>query len=54
MSRKKELRFRTEELLRSDRLKEYQQDFAKAVLTKAEYTLSEAIETLNEVLRKEK
>ncbi len=54
MAKKKRIKFQTEELLRSEPLSHYQKDFAKAVLTKAEYTLPEAIEELDKVLGKEK
>jgi hypothetical protein len=42
----------TEKLLKSKALAGYQQDFAKAILTKPEYTIEEAIATLDKTFKK--
>jgi hypothetical protein len=42
----------TESLLKSKALSGYQVDFAKAILTKPEYTVEEAIAALDKVLKK--
>jgi hypothetical protein len=42
----------TEKLLKSKALAGYQKDFAKAILKKPEYTLEEAIATLDKTLKK--
>jgi hypothetical protein len=42
----------TENLLKSKALAGYQQDFAKAILTKPEYTIEEAIATLDKTFKK--
>ena len=42
----------TEKLLKSEALAGYQQDFAKAILTKPEYTVEEAIAALDKVFKK--
>lgn len=42
----------TEKLLKSKALADYQKDFAKAILTKPEYTIEEAKTALDKVLKK--
>lgn len=44
-------RIRTEKLLTSKALSGYQRDFAKAILTKPEYTVEEAKAELDKVLK---
>ena len=44
-------RFSTEKLLKSRYLENYQPDFAKIILSKPAYTISEAIETLERTLK---
>lgn len=52
MSRKKnEKRYPAEVLLRSRVLSGYQKDFAKVILANKEYTVQEAIEALDKVLK---
>lgn len=48
----KETRYRTEKLLKSKHLAGYQQDFAKVILTKPEYTVKEAVKVLDAELSK--
>lgn len=45
-----EKKYPTNKLLKSRHLAGYQQDFAKVILTKPEYSISEAVETLDKVL----
>lgn len=58
MSRSKETttepekKYRTSKLLKSKALAEYQQDFARVILTKPEYSIREAKEVLDAVLKK--
>lgn len=58
MSRSKETttesekKYRTSKLLKSKALAEYQQDFARVILTKPEYSIREAKEALDAVLKK--
>ena len=58
MSRSKETttepekKYRTGKLLKSKALAEYQQDFARVILTKPEYSIREAKEALDAVLKK--
>jgi hypothetical protein len=40
-------------VLKSKALSGYQPDFARAILTKPEYTIEEAISTLDKALKKE-
>lgn len=47
------IKFRTEELLKSKALKNYQKDFAKALLTKPKYSMEEAKEVLDQFFGKE-
>lgn len=55
MSRKKnEKRYPAEVLLRSRVLSGYQKDFAKVILADKEYTVQEAIEALDKVLKPSK
>lgn len=49
---KKETAYRTERLLRSQALKGYQPDFARAILKKPYYTISEAKAALDAVLKR--
>ena len=52
MSRKKnEKRYPAEALLRSRVLSGYQKDFARVILANKEYTVQEAIEALDKVLK---
>lgn len=52
MSKKKsEKRYPAEALLRSRVLSGYQKDFAKVILANKEYTVQEAIEALDKVLK---
>lgn len=52
MSRKKnEKRYPAEALLKSKALSGYQKDFAKVILANKEYTVQEAIEALDKVLK---
>ena len=51
-SKTNELKVPTEKLLKSKALSGYQKDFAKAILTEPEYTLEEAINTLEKGLKK--
>ena len=44
-------RYATEKLLKSSHLKEYQPDFARVILTEPEYSVEEAREVLDAVLR---
>lgn len=44
-------KYPTEKLLKSKYLKKYQPDFAKVILTKPAYSISEAIEILDKKLR---
>ena len=58
MSRSKETttepekKYKTSKLLKSKALAEYQQDFARVILTKPEYSIREAKEALDAVLKK--
>ena len=52
MKSKDEVRFATEKLIKSHALADYQEDFARAILTKKEYTVSEAKAALDKVLKK--
>lgn len=45
-----EKKYPTKKLLKSRHLAGYQRDFAKVILTKPEYSISEAVETLDKVL----
>lgn len=49
--RQKEKRYATEKLLKSRHLAGYQPDFAKVILTKPAYSVSEAIEVLEKALK---
>ena len=49
---KKETTFRTERLLKSQALAGYQPDFARAILKKPFYTISEAKAALDAVLKR--
>ena len=52
MSKKKsEKRYQAETLLKSKALSGYQKDFAKVILANKEYTVQEAIEALDKVLK---
>lgn len=44
-------KYPTEKLLKSKHLKKYQPDFARVILTKPAYSISEAVETLNKKMR---
>lgn len=46
-----EKKFKTGRLLKSKQLAGYQQDFAHAILTKPEYTVTEAKGVLDQVLK---
>ncbi|MEY8339079.1 hypothetical protein AALB16_13860 [Lachnospiraceae bacterium 62-35] len=46
-----EKRYPVTKLLKSRRLSEYQPDFAKVILTEKEYTISEAKEALDKILK---
>ena len=46
------VKFKTERLLKSKALAGYQQDFAKVILKKEEYTIEEAKAALDAVLKK--
>ena len=49
---KQEKRYKTSELLKSKFIRErYQRDFAKVILTKPAYSLSEAVEALDKTLK---
>lgn len=52
MSKSTEPKYNTEMLLKSKVLAGYQRDFARAILTKPEYTITEAIAALDAVLKK--
>ena len=58
MSRSKETttepekKYKTSKLLKSKALAEYQQDFARVILVKPEYSIREAKEALDAVLKK--
>lgn len=52
MSRKKnEKRYPAEALLKSKALSGYQKDFAKVILANKEYTVQEAIEALDKMMK---
>lgn len=52
MSKKKsEKRYPVEALLKSKALSGYQKDFAKAILANKEYTVQEAIEALDKMMK---
>lgn len=46
-------KYKTEKLLKSKQLSGYQKDFAKAILTKSDYTVEEAKKALDTVLKGE-
>lgn len=46
-----EKKFKTSKLLKSRQLAGYQQDFARVILTKEEYTIAEAKKTLDRALK---
>lgn len=48
---KEEKKYPTSKLLKSKHLAGYQRDFAKVILTEPAYTISEAKEVLDKVLR---
>lgn len=48
---KNEKRYPTEKLLKSRALARYQQDFARVILTEPEYTIEEAKNALDKVLK---
>lgn len=48
---KNKKKYPVEKLLKSKVLAKYQQDFAKVILTEPEYTIEEAKETLDEILK---
>ncbi len=50
-STKTEKKYPTEKLLKSKALAGYQQDFARAILVKPEYTIAEAKAILDKVLK---
>ena len=52
-SKETESKFPVEAILKSKALSGYQPDFAKAILTKSEYTVEEATATLDKALKKE-
>lgn len=54
MKSSEKVRIPTASLLKSGVLGDYQQDFAKAILTKPEYTIDEAKEALDKVLKRKK
>lgn len=54
MKSSEKIRIPTTSLLKSGVLGDYQQDFAKAILTKPEYTIDEAKEALDKVLKRKK
>ncbi|MCI8829491.1 MAG: hypothetical protein HFG43_00685 [Lachnospiraceae bacterium] len=47
-----EKKYPTKKLLKSRHLAGYQRDFAKVILTKPEYSISEAVETLDMSFKK--
>lgn len=47
------IKYPTEALLKSKALSKYQPDYARAILTKPEYTLDEAISAIERALKKE-
>ena len=49
-----EKKYPTYKLLKSRHLAGYQQDFAKVILTEPEYSISEAVETLDKELAKKR
>ncbi|MCI9591587.1 MAG: hypothetical protein HFG42_13770 [Lachnospiraceae bacterium] len=49
-----EKKYPTNKLLKSRHLAGYQQDFAKVILTEPEYSISEAVETLDKELAKKR
>ena len=51
-SKANENKIATERLLKSNALAGYQKDFAKAILTKPEYTVEEAKAALDKVFKK--
>lgn len=48
---KEEKKYPTNKLLKSKHLADYQRDFAKVILTEPAYTISEAKEVLDKVLK---
>ena len=52
MKSKDEIRYPTEKLLKSQALAGYQEDFARAILTKKEYAISEAKAAIDKQLKK--
>ena len=49
-----EKKYPTNKLLKSRHLAGYHQDFAKVILTEPEYSISEAVETLDKELAKKR
>ena len=54
MKSKEVTRFPTDKLLKSQALAGYQEDFAKAILTKKEYTVEEAKAAIDKALKPKK
>ncbi len=48
---KAEKKYKTEKLMKSKQLADYQQDFARVILTEPEYTIKEAKAKLDEALK---
>lgn len=50
-TKKTDVLYRTEDIIKSNKFKEYQQDFMRAILVKPAYTLSDAKRLLDRILK---